>query len=331
MVLSFGMASNFLFNRRKYSICKNLDELYIPMPDGSRISALYGTPKKHSTNQFKAVILVHGFAAEKTENGLFLDAATRLLSDGYLVLAYDWRGLGKSDGDFSKLKLETHVDDFKFITQWLQTKARVSPTEICVIGFSLGAAVVAKAVQRGERVGSAVFLSPATRPAMDMWPRYNTKEIREKLKTQGFIVKQDNNIKLGPEILYSLRDTDLGDRAFNLGIPLLVCHGSNDSRIPVNSSRYCFEAVIEKNVKRVVFAEFSGASHSFKPLKRYRTDLMTLLIGWLRNSAIREGQSKKHIYPQPKRRTLPQVAVKFPRRATQVIARAVGKHTEAAL
>src|SRR5437868_3947304 len=66
----------------------------IKMPDGCGLSALYGTPKALHQQNIKAVILVHGFAAEKTENGLFWETANQLVSAGQITLAYDWRGLG---------------------------------------------------------------------------------------------------------------------------------------------------------------------------------------------------------------------------------------------
>jgi alpha-beta hydrolase superfamily lysophospholipase len=279
-----------------------LTEYYITAAGGGRLSALYGTPSNrralNNADELKTVLLVHGFAAEKTENGLFSETASQLLSAGYRVLAYDWRGLGKSEGDFSNLSLDDHVSDFKVVVEWLRKKANVSNVQICAVGFSLGAVLVAKAVQSGVKLGAVVFWSPATRPAKHMWPRYNTPEASKQLDLEGFVVKPDSNVRLGRAILDSLRDTDLGERAFDLGVPLLVCHGSNDTRIPISASRHCFDAVKKKNKDKVLFAEFIGASHSFRPKKEHRKALIKLLSSWLRDRSVRQGRSRKQRFPQ---------------------------------
>lgn len=274
-----------------------LRECNIKMPDGCVISALHGRPKTQTTNSLRAAILVHGFAAERTENGLFVEAATHLLSQGYLVLAYDWRGLGKSAGDFSNSVLDTHVEDFRSIVQWLAWHSKIPTQQFCAIGFSLGAALIAKAIGEGQELGSAVFWSPATRPSLFMWPRYNTKENIRSLSSSGFIIKPGSKVKLGRRLLQSLRETDLGERSFDLGLPLLVCHGSKDLRIPVHASRQSFDCITDKDIARVCYAEFVGASHSFRP-KRFRRELIELLLQWLGDSSLRETHSQKRVFPQ---------------------------------
>jgi alpha-beta hydrolase superfamily lysophospholipase len=289
-------AHNPTLDRQNRSTRNKLISENILMPDGCRLSALIGYPTSQPETGFRAVILVHGFAAEKTENGLFAEATRALLKNGYCVLAYDWRGLGDSDGDFSNSSLDTHISDFRNVLRWFSQKTKIETTQICAIAFSLGAVLVAKAVHSGDKLGGAVFWSPATRPSMHMWPRYSSREIRSKLNSHGFVIKPGTNVKLGRAILESLRDTDLGDMSFDLGLPLMICHGSSDSRIPVDSSRTSFEVAAKKNINNIVYAEFVGASHSFRPEKRCRTQLLQLLAQWLTNSEFRCGPPKKQVF-----------------------------------
>ena len=48
-----------------------------------------------------AVLLVHGFGVERTEDGMFSDLAFKLSSAGYLVFKFDFSGCGDSEGDYS--------------------------------------------------------------------------------------------------------------------------------------------------------------------------------------------------------------------------------------
>lgn len=280
-----------------------LNEITINVSDNCRLSALSGSPKRKTGNKLKAVILVHGFAAEKTENGLFSRTAKLLLSQGYYVVSYDWRGLGKSEGDFSTSCINQHANDFRDVADWVERERGITTTEICAVGFSLGAAVVAKTIKSGHKMGRAALWSPAVRPSISMWPRYNTDEIREELNTTGFITKPGSKVKLRKPILESLRDTDLGEDAFDLDVPLLVCHGSADVRIPVEDTRQSFRD-IEKKVRGVSYTEFEGASHSFRPAEDHRQKLIELLLEWLKDDKVKNANPIKNSF-QPKTTPIP--------------------------
>ena len=217
-----------------------LKETRIRLSDGTRLAALVAK-QKTARQDLSAIVFCHGFCGDKTENGLFQDAAQVLIRAGYSVVLYDWRGLGHSDGEFDKTTLDWHVRDYVEVIEWSKKYFRIESKALCGLGFSLGAVLIAQAIRSGTDLGAAVFWSPAIRPAVSMWPRYNTPELREQLRANGYILKPETNTKLGHPILDSLRDTDLGKGAFEIGLPLLVCHGTSDSRIPVRDSREAFK------------------------------------------------------------------------------------------
>lgn len=268
--------------------------------DGTCLSGFLGAPYQSKRTAFKAVVLVHGFAAEKTENGLFTETGELLLRSGHTVLMYDWRGLGESDGDFSQTTLSEHTSDFRTVVGWLGRVCGLDSTRLCAVGFSLGAALVAQALKGGLALGASSFWSPAVRPRLSMWPRYNTPELKSELKANGFILKPDNKVRLGPGILDSLRKTDLGPTAFSLGIPLLVCHGTDDSRIPIEHTRQVFSRCKHESV---TFAEFAGASHSFRPAQEQRSRLYDLFMRWLSDEGLR-SERKQIRMPQDWRPSL---------------------------
>lgn len=257
------------------------------------LAGLLGYPVQPRQAAFQAVVLVHGFAAEKTENGMFTGIGAELLRSGYIVLMYDWRGLKDSDGDFSQTTLRTHTSDFRCVVDWLSRRCGLTSTQLCAVGFSLGAALIAQAITNGLRLGASSFWSPAVRPSLSMWPRYNTREMQSELRARGFILKAETNVRLGRRILRSLRTTDLGSTASSLGLPLLVCHGTNDERIPIEHSRQLFSASSQR--ERLSFVEFQGASHSFKPAPEMRPKLFRLFAHWLSSDAFRARRFRLEI------------------------------------
>ena len=263
--------------------------------NGVLLAAFLAVPERINRETFSAIILVHGFAAEKTENGLFSITASELKKQGYFVLSYDWRGLGESEGTFSDSDLKQHADDFRRVVQWLVEETGIPSSKVCAVGFSLGAAVVAISLKKNVKLGGAAFWSPAVRPSVTMWPRYNTPQFKKQLKATGFIEKPENNVRIGRKILDSLRLTDLGDSAFNLGIPLMVCHGTDDARIPFKTSLEVFKRSPRADI---LFIEFCGASHSFRPDEQYRSHLIQRFSQWLSDDGLRQGKRQLTYSPE---------------------------------
>jgi dienelactone hydrolase len=257
------------------------------------LAGLLGYPEQPRQAALQAVVLVHGFAAEKTENGLFTEIGAELLRSGYIVLMYDWRGLRDSEGDFSRTTLRTHTSDLRCVVDWLGRTCGLASTQLCSVGFSLGAALIAQAITNGLRLGASSYWSPAVRPNLSMWPRYSTPEMQSELRARGFILKAETNVRLGSQILNSLRSTDLGSTAFVLGPPLLVCHGTNDERIPIEHSRQLFSASSRRD--SLSFAEFDGASHSFRPAPEMRPNLFRLFMRWLSSDGLKGGRHRLRI------------------------------------
>jgi alpha-beta hydrolase superfamily lysophospholipase len=270
----------------------HLEEVTIPV-DGCTLSGLIGRPGKRKRAGVQGIVLVHGFAAEKRENGLFEHIAAKLVVEGYTVLLYDWRGLGDSKGDFSSTSLETHEKDFRFVAKWFEDHERLTPASTCALGFSLGATLVGLSLKNGLSFGRLIFLSPAIRPALNMWPRYDTPEIKSEVSSKGYFLK--NEVRVGQGMLDSLRTTDLGTTALDCHVPLLACHGTSDSRIPVSTTREAFECVAKSAVR---FVEFKNASHSFQPKQQHWDRLADVIAKWLgTEKAMIRGKSRQ-VYPR---------------------------------
>jgi putative redox protein len=267
--------------RRRRADTQASSEVSIELKGGISLSGTLYPPANKATYPARGVILVHGFAAEKTENGLFPPLATALASKGVWVLAYDWRGLGSSQGDFQNTTVEMHVADFIGVLQWFSEHTPVAKSSLSAVGFSLGATIVELALRSGLSLQRAAYLSPAMRPALDMWPRYSGVSIWAEVQSRGFIVK--NGVRVGREFLESLRDTDLAqDWRYDATVPLIVCHGTADERIPFSSSQRVF-ASKDSNIVKLV--EFSGASHSFRPEDVHRPSLASLLSAWFTDAS----------------------------------------------
>lgn len=252
------------------------ETVVIPGADGVHLTAdVYRT---RAASPRGSVVFVHGFCGNRTENGLFRTLAAETSAAGFDAVLYDWRGLNESQGHFPSTTLSDHVADFRRVVQWTRARAGRGSAPLHAVGFSLGAAVVGLALDAPTPVDSVTYLSPAVRPRLSMWPRYDIPEIKRDIRNRGLSKKPGSDVFLGESILHSLRDTDLGDRAFDIGVPLLVCHGTADTRIACSHTH---ELVAARGLGRdFAYMQLGGASHSFRPAERCWRVLSAALTGW---------------------------------------------------
>ena len=159
------------------------------------------------------------------------------------------------------------------------------------VGFSLGAAVIGLALRQQHDLTSVVYLSPASRPKESMWPRYEA--LWSQVKAHGVVEKPGSDVRLGRPILESLRDTDLGPRAFDLEVPLLVCHGTADARVDYTHTE---KLLARLDGKRETFRhiKFPGASHSFRPADTCWDRLADNLAEWFDEATLTSTLSRAH-------------------------------------
>lgn len=248
----------------------------IPTGDGSLLTAEVWRAEYSR----RVIVFVHGFCGERAENGLFHALARECSAHGFNAVLYDWRGLGSSDGDFTATSLDDHVTDFQHVLRWAGDLFGGGTDSISAVGFSLGAAVIGSALRNGSALSSIAYLSPAARPNLSMWPRYNTPQIAEQLARQGVAAKPGSSVLLGRRILDSLRTTDLGPSAFDVSAPLLVCHGTNDTRIDCSHSRKLADARRKGSDENFSYREIPGASHSFRPDAEHWRHLASIVASW---------------------------------------------------
>ena len=116
----------------------------LPMDDGVGIATTVYTPV--GQGPFPAVMLFHGIGGNRQS---LASIATRFASEGYVVVASDFRGHGQSGGLFNADGPREISDIRALRTQWLPTLAPVIPNRVGAWGLSLGGAAVLRASSEG--------------------------------------------------------------------------------------------------------------------------------------------------------------------------------------
>jgi dipeptidyl aminopeptidase/acylaminoacyl peptidase len=125
----------------------NLQEVSFASIDGIRLAGWY-VPSQNRA----AVVLTHGTSADRSS----MLAETRILSNaGFGVLAFDWPGVGASQGTIGWSHSERSA--LHAAVSWLAERADVDANKIGGLGFSMGGYIMAQVAAEDTRLRAVVL------------------------------------------------------------------------------------------------------------------------------------------------------------------------------
>jgi alpha/beta superfamily hydrolase len=218
---------------------------------------------------------------------IYTRLAESACKQGFACLTFDFRGVGKSSGDFDYGVGEQQ--DIKCALDYLASRPEVSPNRIFVVGHSLGGAVSLYALQNDTRVrGLAIWSTPKNH-------NYNVKKfIRHARGTLGlysflFLSRIDRffnvsrffklevyGVRLRPRFVREkLMKLDECEAASKLHIPLLVAIGSSDAIVGVDEAQEIYRSANEPKTLLII----EGADHVYKWKEQ---ELINRTIEWIK-------------------------------------------------
>ena len=248
--------------------------------------------------------LVHGV---HEHSGRYAWLAGQLLLAGVEVWAVDLRGHGQSDGPRGDVeRFDDYLDDLDLVLGRAREAAAGRP--LVVMGHSMGGLVVARALTLGRlgAVDGVVLSSPAlavaapallqkVAPFVARWaPRLPAGRLDvsalSRDPTVGRAYQEDplNTVRpvaarLGWEILQAVRAVRARPEAFDL--PLYVFHGTEDTIVPVEATRWLADAAPSSHL---TVQEHPGLRHeTFREPEREA--VVEGLVGWLGRRADAAG------------------------------------------
>lgn len=143
-------------------------------------------------------VFCHPFAEEKLwSHRVYVNLARKLCSLGYVVLRFDYRGYGDSEGQFERSTLAGQLDDIESAIKYILLQYPTSDS-VALLGLRYGAVLAALTAEKSNEVSHLVLWDPI----IDM-SKYMQELLRANLTTQmvmyGKVVK--NRTELSQKIL----------------------------------------------------------------------------------------------------------------------------------
>jgi len=195
-----------------------------------------------------AVLYLHGARWSLTGQVFRLE---QLREFGFSVLAIDYRGFGKSDGDVPSER--TVYEDARVAWDWLANR-QPNPTKRYIYGHSLGGAVAVNLAAALSEVATDGAEPPTTTPLDYVLPAAGLI-IESTFTTLADMAKEVTWVPVG--VLLSQKFDSVSKMA-KVNIPVLVVHGAADQFVPSRFSQALYDAATAK--KRLLLVE--GGSHN---------------------------------------------------------------------
>jgi fermentation-respiration switch protein FrsA (DUF1100 family) len=242
---------------------------------GLRLSGYLAEPPAPVATPTPGLILCHGFPAgpggAATSGQTYPELAERLAADtGWVVLAFNFRGTGTSEGNFS---LSGWLDDLHAAIDHL---LGTGVSGAWLLGSSTGGALAICQAGEDERVRGVATLS--ARADFDDWAA-DPDRLLEHARTIGVI--RDRTFPPDPAAwgreLREIRPTALIGKIPPR--PILLVHGAMDDTVPLEDARVLADAAGDAVELRVL----AEAGHRL----RHDPRAVALVIGWMERQTAR--------------------------------------------
>ncbi len=241
--------------------------------NGLQIVGMLHSPVKNSTKN-PAVLLLHGFTGNKSENHfLFTKLARKLAEAGYVCLRFDFTGSGDSQGNFKDMSIFTELDDAKAALQFLSQQSQVDTNRIGLLGLSMGGCVAALLAGENDRIKSLILLSAVANPEETFQALLNNSPKTYFNNNNWYI--DFSGYPVGQKFFEILPEVKPLEKIRSFQGSVYIIHGKEDAVVPLSSADDFHNALNIHNKNSAIQIEIiPGADHVFTSVP-----LTNLLIG----------------------------------------------------
>ena len=235
---------------------------------GKQIVGMMHLPAGKTDEKYPCIIMVHGFAGDKSTYRLFVRTGREFAANGFAALRFDSRGCGDSEGFTKDYTMTTKLEDIGEAVKFAKSVSGVG-SKIGLVGMSYGGAAAVIFAARNREIKCVDAWAPGTL-SEGFGPAAREEIIRRGFMSFGYFGGKVHKSQLEDDMKY-----DMYREVKKVGTPLQITHGTKDSMVPFVEGEKLFENAKEPKKFNII----EGADHSFASHKR---QLISSSIEWFK-------------------------------------------------
>lgn len=232
-----------------------------------QIIGILHMPEGKTDEKYPCIVMVHGFAGDKSTYRLFVRAAREFAANGFAALRFDSRGCGDSEGFAKDYTMSTKLEDIGEAVKFAKSVSGVD--RIGLVGISYGGAASVIFAARNKDIKCVDAWAPGTL-SEGFGPAVKEEIIRRGFINFGYFGGKVHKSQLEDDMKY-----DMYREVKKVNAPIQITHGTKDSMVPFVEGEKLFQNANEPKK----FNAVEGADHSFASHKR---QLIASSVEWFK-------------------------------------------------
>lgn len=211
-------------------------------------------------------ILFHGYLGEKS---MMLDRAYELLDMGYDVMLFDFMGSG---GSYGKQTSIGYHEAYNVNVAYKYVQQRMNRDDIYLLGFSMGAAAITRAVPKYKLEPKAIVLEACYSSMLE------TVAIRlGRVTSINRPIAYLSTFWLGRVNKFNAFSMNPEEYVKEIKVPTLVLGGGVDKNVAIEETERIFENSASEKKEMKIFPESGHESYLLKYKDEWRSTLKSFL------------------------------------------------------
>ena len=177
---------------------------------------------------------------------------------GYIILAYDARGIGASKKTGKRNELTKRIEDFKIINKWIKTLEGYKVSKIYCLGVSIGAITVLCGGFNNKEIEKIVAISSISKYRENILKSKRMVKLSYRLKGINLKPSETENRNLSPYVIIKTLKAKINKEEWiKLSNRVFLIHAINDKVIPFKN----FEEnrdILELSAENLLIMEKGG-------------------------------------------------------------------------
>ena len=240
-----------------------MKEIFIDSKRGSKIPV-----SLYEGDGSKGILLMaHSFRSEKEEDGRYVWLGEKLSQAGFICMAPDFPGNGKSEEPFQNYSLTSCLEDLECCYAYLKKEYVFYPDKAALLGYSMGGRIISLFLARHKEFSRLVFWASVLREFKedDRFLEQDLGKLKKQTLEKGYCdfydIFAEETVRMSKQFIDDLLCENALAPLKEFEGEALILQGGKDTTIEVENGQWIYDALRKAKKRSLIL--MPDADHGF--------------------------------------------------------------------